>query len=205
MVLGAEIGMIIFGIYALITGKLTLTKNRIVRGTAARLIAVIALLPLPLTLAIGLIVGFIAAGRGQFLDPTNPSLQLKYGLIDAGIMVACLIAVYAIGLPVAARQAARRALVEEMEDAEDADEWEAPMRSSRRAEQPMPPPVPAPAPPPPAASPVLPPPTPAAIRFRCAGCNSLIEVDAEHAGRKARCPKCKMVQEAPVIKASRTP
>jgi hypothetical protein len=128
MSLGAEIGLIIFGIYALITGKLTLTKNRIVRGAAARLIAVIALLPLPLSLGIWSIVGFIAAGRGEFLDPTNPWLQLKFGLIEAGIVVGCLIAVYAIGLPVAARQAARRALVEEMEDAEDADEWEAPSR-----------------------------------------------------------------------------
>jgi len=196
MLLFLEIGLVIFGIYALVTGKLTLSKNRIVRGAAARLIAVVALLPLPLSLAIGFIVGFIAAGRGEFLDPTNQSLRLKFGLMEAGITIACLIAVYAIGMPVAARQAARRALVEEMEDAEDADEWEAPSRSSRRAERLKPPPAPPPVPTPSA---------PSAIRFRCAGCNSLIEVDAENAGRKARCPKCKMVQEAPVIKASRTP
>ena len=34
IILGAEIGLLIFGIYALVTGKLTLNKNRIVRGTA---------------------------------------------------------------------------------------------------------------------------------------------------------------------------
>jgi phage FluMu protein Com len=197
MILGAEIGLIIFGIYALITGKLTLSKNRIVRGTAARLLAVIALLPLPLSLAVIFTVGMVVVSRGGTFDPSEGSARLKFSLIEAGIVVGCLIAVYAIGLPVAARQAARRALVEEMEDAEDADEWEAPTRSSqRRAERPMPPPVP---------SSTSPPSAPAAIRFRCAGCNSLIEVDAEYAGGKARCPKCKMVQEAPVIKASRTP
>lgn len=196
MILGAEIGLIIFGIYAMVTGKLTLTKTHIVRGTAARLIAVIALLPLPLSLAVVFTVGILAVNRGAILDPNDTSAQLKSIMIEAGIVVACLIAVYAIGWPVAARQAARGTLVEEIEDAEDADEWERPTRSpQRRAERPIPPPVPASA---------LPP-TSAAIRFRCAGCNSLIEVDAEHAGRKARCPKCKMVQDAPVIKASRTP
>jgi phage FluMu protein Com len=193
MILGAEIGLIIFGIYAMVTGKLTLTKTHIVRGTAARLIAVIALLPLPLSLAVIFTAGILAVNRGAILDPNDSSARLKYSLIEAGIVVGCLIAVYAIGWPVAARQAARRALVEEMEEAEDADDWEPPTRSSRRRAEPAKPP------------PVPPPSAPAALRFRCSGCNSLIEVDAEHAGRKARCPKCKMVQEAPVIKASRTP
>jgi phage FluMu protein Com len=34
------------------------------------------------------------------------------------------------------------------------------------------------------------------LRFRCSGCNSLIEIDQQDAGKKARCPKCQTVQRA---------
>ena len=61
---------------------------------------------LSLALMVGFTAGFIAASRG--MDYNEASFRLKLTVAEAGITVFCLIAVYAIGMPVAARQEARR-------------------------------------------------------------------------------------------------
>lgn len=35
------------------------------------------------------------------------------------------------------------------------------------------------------------------VRFRCEGCGLKIRVPAEHAGKKAKCPKCKTLLHIP--------
>jgi hypothetical protein len=186
-ILFIEIGLVIFGLIGLISGKLSLGKHHVVRGAPARWLGAIAILPLPLGIGVGVLVGIVLVARGGGIGPgfvgIDDSMKLTLGLIEAGITFACLIAVYAIGIPIAKRQAA----LEERLYAEDDDDDEfddRPTRRRRRArEEPAsPPPLPA---------------APVAVRFPCSGCNSLIEVKPENAGRKVRCPKCQTIQRAP--------
>jgi hypothetical protein len=65
MILGAEIGMLIVGIMALVQGRLPLTKTREVRGLPARLLAIVALLPLPLSFVGGLLLGIATVAQGE--------------------------------------------------------------------------------------------------------------------------------------------
>ena len=95
MILGAEIGLLILGIPALVTGQLTLTKTRVVEGTAARLLAIIALLPLPLVMVVGMVVGAVVVLQGG--DPTLSSMRWTFTLIELAIVVGCIAALYAIG------------------------------------------------------------------------------------------------------------
>ena len=95
MILGAEIGMLIFGLLALIRGKLTLTKKRVIQGPMARVLAIIAMLPMPISLGIGVIVGFAMAAQGKQFDPNE--MRGTFALVELGVIVACLVAIYAIG------------------------------------------------------------------------------------------------------------
>ncbi len=65
MVLGAELGLLAYGVYVLITGKYALGKQRFVYGWQARVLGVICLLPLPTALLIGILIGLSAAGTGK--------------------------------------------------------------------------------------------------------------------------------------------
>lgn len=180
-----EVGLVIFGLIGLISGKLSLGKHYVVRGAAARWLGAVAMLPLPLSLGVGVIVGIILVARGGAIGPgalvIDDSTKLVLGLIEAGITFGCLIAVYAIGIPIAKRQAA----LEERLDMDDDDDDYVDRRTRRRrpqAEAQTPPPLPA---------------APEMLRFACAGCGSLIQVNVASAGRKVRCPKCQEVQPAP--------
>ena len=73
-----EIGMLLGGLYALITGKLSLSKTMQLEGWRARVAGIFLAAPLPLALVIGFILGF-AAGLG-YLDPNN--LTLFAGIIE---------------------------------------------------------------------------------------------------------------------------
>src|SRR5262245_47678776 len=65
MILGAEIALLVMGLYALFAGKLTLTKQKVVRGTPARLLGILCLLPIPLSLLVGIVLGVGLAVQGQ--------------------------------------------------------------------------------------------------------------------------------------------
>ena len=47
MILGLEIGLIIYGIIALVKGRMKFGENKVVEGLPARLLGVLALTPLP--------------------------------------------------------------------------------------------------------------------------------------------------------------
>jgi hypothetical protein len=88
MILGLEIAMVIMGIAALATGRLHLSKQRVFQGTAVRFAGVVLLLPLPICLLIGFILGFKAALEGR---PLN--LQVMAGplaLMELMVVLACL-------------------------------------------------------------------------------------------------------------------
>ena len=82
MILGAEIGLLVYGIIVLIRGRYNLGKGKAVTGSRARLLGAVCLAPIPLAMTAGFVVGFL-----------NPEAQMAgqlNGLI-AGIEVAILI------------------------------------------------------------------------------------------------------------------
>ena len=71
MIIGAEIGLLIMGIIALCTGKMSMGGGKEVLGWKARLIGFIALLPFTLAFAIGFVGGFLAAANGVQFDAAS--------------------------------------------------------------------------------------------------------------------------------------
>lgn len=95
MVTGAEIGMLIVGIMALASGKLKLGKDRVVYGTAARLLGGVALLPLPLAVVLITFVGMLFALQGGNLH--SASFRVIAGVIEFFSVLICIGAIYGIG------------------------------------------------------------------------------------------------------------
>jgi hypothetical protein len=91
------IGMLVMGIYTLVTGKIKLSARKIVEGGMARLIGLILMVPLPLTLGIGLILGIAAAAQ----NPQNPQAHIPAWAAFIGIGSAAICAITAILIAVA--------------------------------------------------------------------------------------------------------
>jgi hypothetical protein len=64
MIIGAEIGLFIYGIIVLISGQYGMGKGRKLFGGKARLIGAICLLPMPLSAVTGFVIGFVNADAG---------------------------------------------------------------------------------------------------------------------------------------------
>lgn len=80
MVMGLEIGMLSYGLYALFTGKFQISKQRIVVGNSARLSGLFLVLPLP-------VVFILFLGMGSQIQGMN----IAPIAIEVGIIVICLI------------------------------------------------------------------------------------------------------------------
>jgi hypothetical protein len=92
MVLGAEIVLVVMGIYALVTGKLTLSKKRKLRGNPARIAGLIMISPIILALGFGFLIGILI---GLGILPTDASILPT--IIEIALIVGALIAVYFYG------------------------------------------------------------------------------------------------------------
>lgn len=68
MIIGAEIGLLIMGLIAIVTGRLPVGPGRVVRGAPARYLGVVALLPFPVAFGIGFGLGYILALQGVVLQ-----------------------------------------------------------------------------------------------------------------------------------------
>jgi WD40 repeat protein len=88
MIIGLEIGMLVAGLYALIRGRLPVTRDRVLHGAAARVTGVVLLLPIPLAFLVGLVYGLLF---GLGAPPADlQKLQTTGHLIEAGVALACL-------------------------------------------------------------------------------------------------------------------
>jgi hypothetical protein len=72
MIIGAELGLLIYGIIALIKGQFSMGKGKKVQGSSARVLGIISLLPMPLAAIAGFVIGFLnpdatAAGRMKWV------------------------------------------------------------------------------------------------------------------------------------------
>lgn len=86
MIVGGIVGLLIAVIYTLVTGKLQLSKTRMVYGTPARGAALLGLVPLMLLTAFAVRVGGIA--------------NLPNGiLVFLGALAASIGVIYAVGWP----------------------------------------------------------------------------------------------------------
>jgi hypothetical protein len=92
LVLGAEIGMLVYGIATLWNGRATLGKGKYVQGRMAVWIGLICMAPMPLAFMTGLVFGFIIA----VADLPQESFFL-ITLAEVGILLTCLAIAYALG------------------------------------------------------------------------------------------------------------
>lgn len=86
----AEIIMLVGGLYALITGRIKLTKNMTLEGTRARVAGLFLLLPLPLALLIGFLVGLLSGGDSGAMGVIT---IIEILLVLGGLLGAVLFAV----------------------------------------------------------------------------------------------------------------
>ena len=95
MILGAEIGMLIVGLMSLISGKMTLSKTKVVMGTPARILGAVAMLPIPLSFLTAVPISIVMGVSGRSV--TSGSAKLTFTLIELGIVVVCAVIIYAVG------------------------------------------------------------------------------------------------------------
>ena len=94
-ILVAEIIMLIGGLYALITGKIKLTRNMRLEGWQARVAGLILVAPLLLALLIGVLLGFLVGA-----DVLSESVLDYAGIIELALVLLALVAVVIFGLAV---------------------------------------------------------------------------------------------------------
>ncbi|HEY3788664.1 MAG TPA: hypothetical protein VGL71_07405 [Urbifossiella sp.] len=121
MILGIEIAMIIVGLVALIRGKMTITKSKVVEGLPARLLGLVALTPIPIALTVGVAFVLIAAPNNpeKFAEDNKWTLTL----IEVVIVIGIAIVVFGVGAIIAEppRQLKRRRRYEEYDDDNEDD------------------------------------------------------------------------------------
>lgn len=94
-----QLALAIWGIYVLYTGKLKVTNNKQVVGTAARLLGLVMLAPFPLAFMIGISIGIWAGANGKDLD----DFQVPLLAVDVALVLCTALGVigiaHAIGKP----------------------------------------------------------------------------------------------------------
>ena len=135
MILILEIVLVVVGLIALIRGKLTVSKTKVVTGAPARLLGLMALTPLPVALAAVALYMAVAGGAAdpeRFVDDN----KLTIALIEAGIVIGIAVLVFgigaAIGHPPEEKRMKRRD--EDEYDNDDNEDDDRPRRRRRREE-----------------------------------------------------------------------
>lgn len=189
MVFIAEIGMFIWGVVCLVTGKLTLSTSSTVQGAPARWLGLLGLLPLTLAVMVGLVVGVYFGLQQQ--QHRIQELNLVFALIEVAALLITLGLMYAIGIPIAKTQKRLRER-EERELAESLDRWDDDDDHFGRDETASPPAV-------------LPPLTAAPPTTPCPTCGVLLRYSVEQVDKKMRCGKCGAIFVAPPLPAIPVP
>lgn len=95
MLLVLELGMLVAGVIAFFSGKFKLTRNRVAKGTAARVAGIVLLLPVPLAFTAGFVLGLKQAAQHKPLtapDFKAALLLVELLLVGSGLFVALMIA-----------------------------------------------------------------------------------------------------------------
>ncbi len=94
MILGAEIGITVYGLIALFRGKFSLGGGRELVGLPARMMGLLCLATLPLVVTFGIVVGIVYAIQGVDMAQGNP---LQFIWIDIVVLVAMFAVVTLLG------------------------------------------------------------------------------------------------------------
>jgi len=97
MLMGAEIGLLVAGLYALVTGKLQLGKDKVVEGLSARLLGIVAMSALPIAFLTGILWALLYGPP----ESGNGSERALLAGLELGIILLCAGLVYGVGLPLA--------------------------------------------------------------------------------------------------------
>jgi uncharacterized membrane protein YedE/YeeE len=89
-ILIAEILMLVGGLYALIAGKVRLTKNMYLEGWRARVAGLFLIAPLPLALLAGLLIGLLM-GMGALPASAESAAGIVELLLVLGALVGAVI------------------------------------------------------------------------------------------------------------------
>jgi protein-S-isoprenylcysteine O-methyltransferase Ste14 len=84
------VAMFVAGIVALVTGKFNVTGTKVARGAPARIAGIILLLPFPLSLMIGILVGIVMASSGKL--PDQSTLLTVGAIVEFGVIAVCFTA-----------------------------------------------------------------------------------------------------------------
>lgn len=136
MICGLQIGLAIFGLIALIRGKMTISKSKVIVGTPARLIGLLALVPIPLTLGVGMLIGIAKVAEGgnpEKIAEDNRGLLMG---VEIGIVIVTAILVFGLGaaLGVSPAEAERRDRAGRYDEEDDEYEDARPRRRRDRDE-----------------------------------------------------------------------
>ena len=96
MLAGLEIGLLVAGLIALVTGKFKLGKDRAAGGAAARFAGLVLILPLPTAFAAGLVVGFYRAATGRRFEAAEWKGVLT--VVELGLVAACSLLGFGVAL-----------------------------------------------------------------------------------------------------------
>jgi len=93
MIIGAEIALLFIGLYALIKGQLPTSKKakHVVRGWPARVIGIIALLPIPVSFGLGLAVALLFVVQRK--QVTGDSFFWVGTAIEGSVLGVCFVAI----------------------------------------------------------------------------------------------------------------
>jgi flagellar biosynthesis protein FliQ len=98
MILGAEIGLLVYGIYAMIKQRFSLGKRGYVSGWRAVVLGLICVSVLPCALVIGIAIGIFAAVRGIELN------AFSMIWVDILVLIAAIVATSILGRSFQAQQ-----------------------------------------------------------------------------------------------------
>lgn len=94
LVLIGEIAALVYGIVAVATGRLSLSAKKEARGVPARVAGVLLILPLPLALLTGVVIGTVMAAQGRPIGIGNVPIWI--GLVELGIFLVFVIAAFVV-------------------------------------------------------------------------------------------------------------
>ncbi len=97
MCIGLELGLVVFGIFALVKGRFSVSRSKVVAGTAARVMGVLALLPIPLAIVVHTLYAAASIRSGTEMD--RAAAQDVDGAITIGVVVLLLVVGIALGKP----------------------------------------------------------------------------------------------------------
>jgi uncharacterized membrane protein len=93
MIIGAEVAMIVLGLYILFKGKTVPGKNAkyVVQGWPARFMGIIMLMPIPISFSICFVLGVLWTVQGKNVQ--DPSFRWAATAIELSVLVICFVAI----------------------------------------------------------------------------------------------------------------